>query len=106
MKVTKENLLKSGYTLFKPSALDTCKEIYQKPIYRNTKLYYLNIKWYDFSMYQGHPTGEAWDSDVQFHLNGDETVQVDFFVTGATIERVEEFYLEFFDKFNCKPYDD
>ncbi len=109
MKITEKKLIDNGYTKYPPSPLDKCTYLYQKAI-RNpnsNKLYFINIMFYDYSKLKVIEINENWASNVQYTMNEDDTVNVEFHIgTDTELEKVEEFYAEFYKKFNCTPYDD
>lgn len=106
MTVTKKNLLANGYQYYKPSPTETHQGLYQKSIYNPNKQYFINIYYYDFSKFAEVPFDGNWHSHVQFNLTKEEMVDVSFFIENDTeLKRVEDFYSEFYTKFNCNSCD-
>lgn len=109
MKITEKKLTDNGYKQYPPTSLDTYKYLYQKAI-RNInshKLYFINIMFYDYCNFELIEINESWHSNVQYTMNENDTVNVEFHIgTDTELEKVEEFYKEFYKKFNCTPYDD
>ena len=108
MKITAKQLIANGYRKFKPTSLDRWTDGYQKAVYdemTGNKLYFLQIYRYDYS-HVPVAIKESWNSNSQFNLNEDETIDVDFFINKDTeLERVESFFHDVFHKFDCNPYD-
>jgi hypothetical protein len=106
----KEKFLKKGYTLYNQFG----KDFLQKSIRDNdgNKKYFINISIHDFRDLKSrmdHLKNDfpdfGYEGDVQFNLKDDTTFNIHL-LDVKSVEQVEKFYEDIFQKLDCRYYDD
>jgi hypothetical protein len=71
-----------------------------------TKLFGLNVLWYDWTMYSDRAGGKTYSVsfEVQFNTRSSQTFNVDLLSGEHTLEGVEDFFMKMYDCMGCEPY--
>ena len=110
MLITKENLLKSGYEVYKNNLkkINECYvESYEKRFDDKIgKKYFIHYDCYDNRHLSKHITKIDFQVEAQFNTNK-ETFNITYFASNSTtIEDIEQFFEKMFTKMNCKHYEE
>ena len=113
-KITPEVLRAAGYRSFPERHKEFVTEGWQKTFtveakhrdgYDTTvKLFFLNFYFYDFSDYPNHPTAFGVHVEARMYRDDRTSWNLELLVeNNATLEEVEAFYLDAFERMGCVP---
>lgn len=104
--ITEEKILAAGYKEFPVSNIDKCTKNWSKQFYtyskwEDIKLYQIIIEYWNFEQYSGPPA--MFNAQVCFEYPSDSTAWITY--RANTIEEIEEFFANLFEKTGATAYD-
>jgi hypothetical protein len=108
--LTDEDLFRRGFRQFPPNDTFDSQNVvcgFSKAVYvDNGKAYFIQLKKFDWAGYPNVPFRYSYDCFAQFKLTEEEVVDVSLHIKDdTTVERIEQFYDQFFQMFHCRNYE-